>query len=297
MPKKLEPVLSTRGITDPVVLENFKKLERYFQGQNQLFGFEHIIVEADKAQDQIRVRHNLGYTPRDVIVTDQTGARVHFLHDKFDSEFIVASSEGKGRLRAFVGTFHGDDTRPEDIKGQEDLEASSESESNQVWAVSKIATVKYVQPVGTFPDQSGGTGAYFPRLLNTVEDPFGMKVKLAGTDGFSLPPGRYYVRSLTPGYRTNRSKSLIWNQTKGIVHSHGTTEHSGTPHSATNKSIAARAFEISQKTTFKIHQIIQGIGDGNREWGVEPTTGHLGADAGDGVFTIVEIYKFELIKT
>jgi hypothetical protein len=112
----IEPILSVKEITDPVIRENFQALIDYFREQNQLYGFQHLEFEITAAEANIRIRHGLSYAPKDVIITRVVGLGTLTLnYSLFDSEYIDVSATGVSandplRVRCFVGTHHRDNS-------------------------------------------------------------------------------------------------------------------------------------------------------------------------------------------
>lgn len=125
----IEPLLSVKEITDPVLRDNFQALVNYFRDQNQLYNFGHLEILPTANETNIRIRHGLSYTPKDVIITRVVGlGTLTFNYSLFDSEYIDVTATGINandplRVRCFIGTYHGDEsTSPE--SGTQQVKAS-----------------------------------------------------------------------------------------------------------------------------------------------------------------------------
>ncbi len=82
----------------------------FFQAQNQLLNFNFFEIVLTAAQtNQGQLAHNLGFIPKDVIVTQITGSGTfNFLFGQFDATNIYYTSTGACRVRFFVGTYWND---------------------------------------------------------------------------------------------------------------------------------------------------------------------------------------------
>lgn len=98
------PVLVTKDVADPVIRRNFENLKTYFTRQNQLVDFEFQEVTFSGAEPNRRIRHALGYAPRDVLVSRLTGTgTVTFNYSEFDDEFVDLSASGPCQVRFYMG--------------------------------------------------------------------------------------------------------------------------------------------------------------------------------------------------
>lgn len=105
MTQRNRPLLNTRDVGDLVLKRNFQNLVEYFATQSQLIDFQFLEYEFSGYQTGVKVRHSLGYTPKDVIVSHLSGSGlVTFNYDQFDSNFVVISSTGPALVRFFTGT-------------------------------------------------------------------------------------------------------------------------------------------------------------------------------------------------
>jgi hypothetical protein len=98
--------LLLREITDPYVRENFSRIRDYVRLQHQLEGFKHYEITITGAQTHFKFPHNLGFQPKDVLVTSLTGAgSVSWNYDLFDRTNLNLSTTGSCVIRAFIGTY------------------------------------------------------------------------------------------------------------------------------------------------------------------------------------------------
>lgn len=107
--RQAKPNLTLNEIQDEVIRKNFEKLQEYFEAQNQLQDFQFVEISTDTEQTNLKVRHSLGFVPKDVIRTKVVGAgQITFNHDKFDRETIDVTTTGQVRFRGFIGTYKDD---------------------------------------------------------------------------------------------------------------------------------------------------------------------------------------------
>jgi hypothetical protein len=101
------PDLNIPGIPDEVTRENMRKINDFIKTNPVLVGqFEFFEITADKAEDALPFKHGFTFTPKDVLVTGQTGSStVTFLSDQFTDEFVYLKTTGPVTVRAFIGSF------------------------------------------------------------------------------------------------------------------------------------------------------------------------------------------------
>ena len=106
MPNHIEaPTIDFTEIEDEVVRKNFENIASHFEKLGNLNGFTHIEFTVDKAVSNHKVAHDLGYKPKDVIVTCTEGAGTPtFNSGKFDSKFIDVDTTDAVTVRLYVGT-------------------------------------------------------------------------------------------------------------------------------------------------------------------------------------------------
>lgn len=102
-------------ITDPQMRENFKRIGDFLTGHPILkANFEQFTISVPTPGalvNNFRFPHNLGYTPRDILVTSAIGSgTVTWNYDKFSSTELDLSITGAAAggtvvLRVFVGNF------------------------------------------------------------------------------------------------------------------------------------------------------------------------------------------------
>lgn len=106
------PNLFTKEIQDLYTRKNFQSLVQFFSSNSQLLGFNFFEIDVDKTTPTTLLNHNLGYVPKDVIVTQVTGpGTVQFLYGSFDATSISYLTTGACRVRFFVGTYSQDTSR------------------------------------------------------------------------------------------------------------------------------------------------------------------------------------------
>jgi len=116
----IRPSLEISRISDPYARANFERLQEYLIAESQLNGFVHMQFNVSSSTSNLKVRHGLGYIPKDVIKTRITGSGTLTLnYALFDTEFIDVSTDGPVLFRGFVGTYTKD-------RSQESLENSEE---------------------------------------------------------------------------------------------------------------------------------------------------------------------------
>ena len=91
---------------DPVVQENFDRIQQFVESDLFLtFQGRLVRAELSGAGDWF-VAHGLGYVPTDAIVTaNPTNADVYIKTDEFDSERMVINVNQECTLRILVGSF------------------------------------------------------------------------------------------------------------------------------------------------------------------------------------------------
>ena len=107
---QVKPEINIKEIQDEVVRKNFENLKSYFENQNQLQDFTHIVISLDSVQTNVKIRHGLGFTPRDILRTRHTGAGITFNRENFDDDFIDVTSAGAVEFRGFFGRYIKDDS-------------------------------------------------------------------------------------------------------------------------------------------------------------------------------------------
>lgn len=107
-----KPVLIVKEISDKYLQKNFQKLTEYFATQNQLQDFIFLEVTSSKAVTDMKIAHNLGFIPKDVLRAKLTGpGQVTLNYPKWDEQFLYLNSTDAFRLRFFVGTYWRDQSQ------------------------------------------------------------------------------------------------------------------------------------------------------------------------------------------
>jgi hypothetical protein len=102
------PILLLKEIPDLYVRENFKRLKDFFRQESPLLGFKHFELVFDAAVTNYKLRHGLGFVPKDVIQTSLTGAGVvTWNYSSFDKDSADLTVSGPCTVRFFLGTYNG----------------------------------------------------------------------------------------------------------------------------------------------------------------------------------------------
>lgn len=90
---------------DPTLRTNFEALRDYLQESSILKGeWKHFEIVVDGAVSNKKYKHNLGFTPKDVLVTFDT-AGVSWAYASFDDTNVQFSTSGSGIIRVFIGRY------------------------------------------------------------------------------------------------------------------------------------------------------------------------------------------------
>jgi hypothetical protein len=102
------PSLNIHAIPDGWLRRNFDAILQYFRRENQLEGFRAYEVIFTEAQENYRVKHGLGFAPKDVLLTRITGVgHVTFHHDETTVTEVVLTASDACEIRFLLGTHHG----------------------------------------------------------------------------------------------------------------------------------------------------------------------------------------------
>lgn len=100
------PPLIVKELQDIYVRKNFEQLRKYFNEQNQLFGFKYFEVVFSAAQTNYRQGHGLPTNPQDIIVTNITGdAQITFNKGLFSNSEFDMTVTGACKVCFFLGTY------------------------------------------------------------------------------------------------------------------------------------------------------------------------------------------------
>lgn len=97
------PKIALDTIEDEKVRKALQTIQDYLVLEPLLASnFAHLEIEVDRAVTSENYRHNLGFTPRDAVITyDSAGTTLNY--DSFDEEFINFTTTGAGTLRVYLG--------------------------------------------------------------------------------------------------------------------------------------------------------------------------------------------------
>lgn len=101
------------------IRKNFEQLSRYYDTDGQLDGFKHLEFLVPSGASQVKIKHGLGFVPKDVIITRllaTSGVKLTLHHDMFDTENLVVSATGDVRVRMFLGTYKNSGAALEDFE-------------------------------------------------------------------------------------------------------------------------------------------------------------------------------------
>jgi hypothetical protein len=106
-----QPTLFVSEITDVYERQNFQVLQNYFFNNNQMVGFKFFSLSFPNAIANYKLAHNLGFIPKDIIVSSTIGAgSVQFNNGLFDKNNMDISVTGACRIRFFAGTYWNDNS-------------------------------------------------------------------------------------------------------------------------------------------------------------------------------------------
>lgn len=99
--------LDINDVPEKFSKENFRKIAEFVSKTAILLAnFEHFEINIDGAKAHFKYTHNLGFIPKDIIVTSVTGnGVVTFNVEEFTKEAIDITSTGKCTIRFFAGTY------------------------------------------------------------------------------------------------------------------------------------------------------------------------------------------------
>ena len=98
--------LILKDIFDPYILENFVRLQSFIFGEVILMaGFKFFEVSFDTSVTNFKFKHNLGFLPKDIIVTSVTnGATIVFNYELITKDFLDITTSGATTIRFLVGS-------------------------------------------------------------------------------------------------------------------------------------------------------------------------------------------------
>lgn len=104
MANKTTPRFAIEGIEDKPVRVAFRQLQEFLQKDTNLLGFEHFEIVIDRAVTNFKYPHNLGFLPKDVLVTSLIGAGIlTWNYSSFDETNLDLTTTGPVTVRAYIG--------------------------------------------------------------------------------------------------------------------------------------------------------------------------------------------------
>lgn len=93
-----------------ILRKNIEALQNYFDSNGQLDGFVHLDFTVPSGSTEVKIKHGLGYVPKDILITRiiaPSGVKLTLHHDKFDTDNLVVSATGTGdvKVRMLAGTY------------------------------------------------------------------------------------------------------------------------------------------------------------------------------------------------
>lgn len=176
--RQSNPTLITKEIQDLYVRKNFEALSQYFGKENQLLGFEFNEVVFTETTANLKVAHQTGVIPRDIVVTQITGSGdVTFNLGLFDESTIDISASGPCRIRFFVGTYWNFLSRENAAETDTMIFSANKNASTQS-SSTVIAPLTNAQVIsGSFP----GSNANLLQVRSTDKNIF-----VTGTSGYEV---------------------------------------------------------------------------------------------------------------
>lgn len=93
-------------IKDPRVRESIQWMYEYLIAEPLLLSkFEFFEVTTRGAVSALKVPHNLGFRPKDIIKTSEIGGTATFLYNQFTPQYIVLTTTAALTVRFFGGTY------------------------------------------------------------------------------------------------------------------------------------------------------------------------------------------------
>ena len=93
-------------IQDPRVRESIQWMYEYLIAEPLLVGkFEFFETTTIGAVTALKIPHNLGFLPKDIIVTSQIGGTATFIYQSFTTQYIVLTTTAAMTVRFFGGTY------------------------------------------------------------------------------------------------------------------------------------------------------------------------------------------------
>lgn len=107
------PTLAISQISDRYSQENFQQLQDYLRTESVFLGFKFFEVSFTSTADHYKFKHNLGFLPKDVLITSQIGSGSLAVNSSLataDSlDFTISGTVTKDNpltVRFLAGTFN-----------------------------------------------------------------------------------------------------------------------------------------------------------------------------------------------
>lgn len=101
------PKLFVSQIVDTYSRENFRKIGDFFRQLSLFSNFKVFTLSFTAAEDHHKFTHNLGFLPKDIIVTSKTGSgTVTFNQDLSDTINLDITATGACEIRFLAGAFN-----------------------------------------------------------------------------------------------------------------------------------------------------------------------------------------------
>lgn len=208
---KYTPTMVLGQIKDEYTQRNFQAIQQFFEQEGQLNGFRFIEFSVDAASEDFRFSHNLGFVPRDVVITRVTGSgTVTLNYDKFNNNTISLTTTGACHVRGFIGTYSKDlsadtlESAPQPQTFATAAEASSSTSAASTSGFSAGMTILWSGPKSTIPsgwlmcDSTAYATTAYPALFAAIGYSWG------GSSGtFRVPETRgLFIRGVSDGLVT-----------------------------------------------------------------------------------------------
>ena len=93
-------------IKDQRVRESIQWMYEYLISESMLQGkFQHFEITTRAAVTALKIPHNLGFQPKDIIVTSQIGGTATFIYQSFTTQDIVLTTTAAMTVRFFGGSY------------------------------------------------------------------------------------------------------------------------------------------------------------------------------------------------
>ena len=103
-----QPELAVNQVPEVFTRENFRRLKDFFALEVAFLGFRFFTFEFKTAESGRKFNHNLGFLPKDIVLTSKTGPGVvTFNQDLTTKDELSISSTDAAIIRFLAGSFDG----------------------------------------------------------------------------------------------------------------------------------------------------------------------------------------------